>query len=227
VIDSGIDAAHPLLAGRVVSAWSVEAAGEGQPPQVKAAPPGANNDAYGHGTGVAGIIAQIAPNARLTDVRVLDSSNRGSGEALVEGFRWAVQQRLRLVNLSLACKARFAPQLHRLCEQAYQQNQIVIAAKRNMPLTDSGFPAEFSSSISVDLERFESPFVLEYRPDETIEYAAHGVEVLTAAPGGGYTRLTGTSFATPTVTGLVALLVGRFPDLRPFEVKSALKAWSR
>jgi len=47
-----------------------------------------------------------------------------------------------------------------------------------------------------------------------------------AAPGGGETTMTGTSFAAPAVTGLCALLVGACPDLRPFEVKSLLRAFS-
>ena len=48
-------------------------------------------------------------------------------------------------------------------------------------------------------------------------------EVTVAAAGGGYTTKTGTSFATPAVCGLCALLVGAFPDLRPFELKTLLK----
>jgi subtilisin len=50
--------------------------------------------------------------------------------------------------------------------------------------------------------------------------------VLVASPGGGTTTMTGTSFAAPAVSGLCALLVGACPDLRPFEVKSLLKAFS-
>ena len=46
------------------------------------------------------------------------------------------------------------------------------------------------------------------------------------APEGGYTTMTGTSFATPIMCGFVALLLGAYPDLRPFEVKALLKAMS-
>ena len=49
-------------------------------------------------------------------------------------------------------------------------------------------------------------------------------EVTVAAPEGKYAVQTGTSFAAPAVTGICALLLGAYPDLSPYEVKSALKA---
>jgi len=200
VIDSGIDATHPALAGKVIKAYAVEKVGaefkvvQGHVPE--------NADLYGHGTAVGSIICGLAPNARLIDIRVLDTLNVGSGEALLAGCNYAVTQRIRILNMSLAAKAAFAPKLHTLCETAYRQNQLVIAARRNMPLTDDGFPAEFSSSIGVDLGKLLSQFHLKFRPDHAIEFIAHGEEVTVAAAGGGYTTMTGTSFATPAISGI-------------------------
>jgi subtilisin len=221
VIDSGIDATHPALAGKVMEAFTVEKSGA-EYQVVQGAVP-ANADLYGHGTAVASIICGLAPNARIIDIRVLDTLNVGPGEALLAGFRYAVAQKIRILNMSLAAKAAFAEKLHALCETAYYQNQLVIAARRNMPLTDDGFPAQLSSSIGVDLGKFLSQFHLKFHPDRPIEFMAHGEEVTVAAAGGGYTTMTGTSFATPAISGICALLVGAFPDLRPFEVKSILR----
>ncbi len=89
-----------------------------------------------------------------------------------------------------------------------------------------GFPAEFSNCISVDNKAFVSPYEFVYRPDTVIEYAANGEEVVVAAAGGGYTTMTGTSFAAPTVSGLCALILGAYPALRPFELKTILKAYA-
>jgi subtilisin family serine protease len=189
--------------------------------------PEAANDVYGHGTGVAGIIASIAPNARLTDIRVLDDRNQATGEILVEGFRRAVESDARVINLSLACRARFALQLHELCERAYRRNQVVVAAKRNMPLVDQGFPAELSACIAVDLERFADPLAFGYRPTPPIEFVGRGVDVPAPCPGGGYRLVTGTSFATPAISAVCALLLGAAPELRPFEVKALLKGLAR
>jgi subtilisin len=221
VIDSGIDATHPALTGKVLGSYAVEKV-DGVFQVVKGQVP-ANADLYGHGTAVASVICSIAPNARLIDIRVLDTQNVGPGEALLAGFRYAVTQKIKILNMSLAAKAALAPQLHPLCETAYQQNQLVIAARRNMPLMDNGFPAELSSSIGVDIGKFVSQFNLKFRPDHPIEFIAHGEEVTVAAAGGGYTTMTGTSFATPAISGICALLVGAYPDLRIFEVKSILR----
>lgn len=222
VIDSGIDARHPDLAGRIAAAFIVEM--NGGSARVAEHPPDSDADLFGHGTAVASIVASVAPNARIIDVRVLGADNAGTGDALVAGLALAVERRWPVINMSLACKASFAGRLHELCEQAYRQGQTVVAAKRNMPLVDNGFPAELSSCISVDRARFRSFFELRYRPDEPIEYVARGELVRVAAQGGGYTVKTGTSFATPAVSGLVALLLGADPSLRSFEVKALLKA---
>ena len=221
VIDSGIDASHPDLAGRVVGAWRFEAVDGRQKPL--AAETGTNNDTFGHGTGVASLIAQFAPNARLFDLRVLDAKNKGSGEALVAALRLAVLQDYKVINMSLACPAKFAPELLQICERAHYRGLVVVAARRNVPMSDEGFPAEFSSCIGVDTRPFGSPWQFAFQDGKVIELLALGEDVPVAAPNGGYTRLTGTSFATPTVSGMVARMLGAYPSLRPFEVRAALR----
>jgi len=114
-----------------------------------------------------------------------------------------------------------------LCEIAYRQGQVVVASKRNMPLVDNGFPAELSSCIGVDSTRMEAALNLQYRAGDPIEFIAHGEEVLVAAPNGGYTTKTGTSFAAPAVSALCALMLGTWPALRPFEIKTLLLKWSQ
>jgi subtilisin family serine protease len=222
VIDSGIDATHPDLAGRVVRACRFEeTGGRFRPVEMSVAE---NNDSFGHGTGVASIIARFAPHARLIDLRVLDARNKGSGEALVAALRLAVWEGWRVINMSLASPARFAAEMLPLCERAYYKNQVIVAARRNVPISDEGFPAEFTTCIGVDTRRFDSPFQFRFRDDHVIEMQAMGEDVPAAAPNGGYTRLTGTSFATPMVSALCARLLGAYPALRPFELRSVLRA---
>ena len=224
VLDSGIDATHPDLVGRVSAAYEVDLFDE--QPVVIEIPPDTNHDTLGHGTAVAGIIARIAPNARLVDIKVLGSGRVGAGAAMLAGMEKALERRSKVINISLAATSKFAQKLWTQCETAYQQKQIVVAARRNMPLQDEGFPAEFSSTISVDRESLPDQFSIRYREDHLIEYAAHGVNVRVPAPGGGYSTMTGTSFATPTVSGQIALLLGAWPDLCTFELKTILKAHS-
>lgn len=224
VVDSGVDATHPELLGRITSAVAIEE-NEGAIVTISG-DARANADVYGHGTAVASIVTRISPNALILDIRVLNRTNACSGDVLLAGLAHAVEARARVINMSLAAKASYAPQLRELCETAYRQNQLVVAARRNMPLLDDGFPAEFSSSIGVDIGKLSSLFGVLFRPDGPIEFAAHGESIDVAAAGGGRTTVTGTSFATPAVSGLCALLVGAYPDLRPFDVKSALRAFA-
>ncbi len=224
ILDSGVDATHPDLQGAVCAAW--RAVVEGGQARLEEVPPGSNNDAFGHGTAVASIIRQVAPNAEIVDIRVLEGTPTGAGPALVRGLEPALERRSRILNCSLAASSRFAPQLFGLCERAYRQNQLVVASRRNMPLVDDGFPAEFATCLAVDLDSLDSLFQVRFRADQKVEFAAHGEEVVVAAAGGGYTTMTGTSFATPVVSALCALLLGAFPDLRPFEIKTILKAHS-
>jgi subtilisin family serine protease len=219
IVDSGIDATHPDLAGRVAAAKRVE---DGV---ILDMPCPSNNDTYGHGTAVASIIARIAPNARLFDIRVLRPGNKGSGEDLLAGLRLAVRERHKVINMSLAAPARFVPQLMPVCERAYYDEQVIVAARRNMPISDQGFPAEFACVLGVDIGDLPQPVGLRYRPNRMIEFQAPGDAIPVAAPGGGYTTLSGTSFAAPVVSAICALLLGAFPTLRPHEVRTILCAY--
>jgi subtilisin family serine protease len=224
VLDSGIDATHPDLAGKVSKAFAAYVVGGTAVVEPKGVPE--NHDVFGHGTAVASIICGIAKNARLIDYRVLGSDNTGAGEAVLSSLRDAIDAGHRVINMSLAVKADFAPRLWPLCEKAYRRGQVIVAARRNMPLADQGFPAELTSVISVDRAKFASAVSLKYTPDSVIEFVGHGDDVVVAAPGGQHTTKTGTSFATPAVSGMVALLLGAFPSLRPFDVKSVLRHWA-
>ncbi len=222
VLDSGIDATHPDLAPRVRAAFAAEIA-DGRASVVER-PRGCNHDVFGHGTAVASIVARQAPNASIVDYRVLNADNTGAGDALVASLDAAIDRGCRVVNMSLAARREFGPKLLHHCERAYRRGVVIVAAKRNMPLADLGFPAEYTAVIGVDRATFPSLFAVRYQPESVIEFVGHGDDVVVAAPGGGYTTKTGTSFATPAIAGIVALLLGAHPELRPFEVKSLLKA---
>ena len=225
VLDSGIDATHPDLTRFVDKAFGAEVV-DGKC-TINEEPVPANHDAFGHGTAVASIIVKLAPNARLADYRVLGRDNTGAGEALLTALKHAVEADYKVINMSLAAKADFGPRLQPLCDAAYRKGQIIVAAKRNMPLVDQGYPAELTASvISVDRKNFPTQMVVGYQPASVIEFAGHGDDVTVAAPGGGYTTKTGTSFATPAIAGIVCLLLGAYPDLRPFEIKAFLRTAS-
>ena len=220
--DSGIDAAHPDLAGRVSAVYDVDMT-TGEVVHAER-PSGGAADPLGHGTAVASIVASVAPNARLVDLRVLDEGPRGHGSALVAATRFAIEQRYPVINLSLSASRRFERVLFDLCERAYRNGQIVVAARRNIPLLDEGYPAALTSTVSVDAGPAGSPFDPRYRPGAIGELVAPGEDIRVALPGGGHALRAGTSYAAPAIAGLCALILGAFPDARPFDVKSMLRA---
>lgn len=226
VVDSGIDSSHETLKNKIAGAWEfVEENGEIVSRKM---PDHHNNDDAGHGTAVASVICRLAPNAKVLDFKVLNAKFAGSGKVMLKGFEAAIESEAKIINMSLACLSKYKVELEELCERAYRKHKIVIASKRNVPKeNDLGFPAELATCISVDNKTYCNPFFLEHIDEQPIEFAAHGENVLVAKNGGGYYRLTGTSFATPTVSSIVALLLGKYPLLELFEVKSILKYHSQ
>lgn len=217
IIDSGIDATHPDLEGKVVD--SVVARIDKKKVVFD---PSDDGDSAGHGTACAGIISRIAPDAELHSIKVLGAGGLGDGMAFMAGLEWAIKQKYRVINLSLGTtKPQFFAPLHDLLDRAYQAGCIVVAAANNLP--QPSFPSVFSSSlISVIKSEETDPLNFGFQYGEVIELTAPGVNVRTAWPGGGYRNLTGNSFACPHIVGVVALLLERHPDLTPFHVKSAL-----
>jgi subtilisin family serine protease len=224
VIDSGIDASHPALRGRVKRACVVHDRGEGRI-ECEEIPGEESYDSFGHGSGVAGIITDIARDIELVSVKMLGENNTGSGAALIAGLRWALDQKIKLINMSLATsKKKFVPDLMELCDQAYVQDAILVVSKRNFG--DLGYPAMFSSVISVDAEAFENKFGITHYPKSMIEYGARGENVEVVQLNGSYGLSSGTSFAAPHVTGIVALLLGVFPEIGTYQVKSILDSFA-
>lgn len=224
ILDTGIDASHCKLRGKIKQAYGYSMQDNGEIKQVQLNK-SSNNDPSGHGTGVASIISSLAPNTTFIDYRVLSPDNAGSGSIVLKALEHAISSDVDIINISITLpKGKYWDATVVLLEKAYQCNKIVVASKRNIPMpNDLGLPAELSSCISVDCAKFSTPYFIKFLKQSTIEYAANGVGVLTAKTGGGYHRLTGTSFATPTVAALVALMRGLLPDLHLFEIKTVLK----
>jgi subtilisin family serine protease len=227
LLDTGVDVNHPDLQGVVTR--SIEVVSQGGMVACRevttAGRRGQELDPIGHGTACAGIIHEMTPEARLVSVRVLGSGIGGSGEQLLRGLAWVLEQRPRIpvVNLSLGTTSdRFIVPLRRLVDQAYFEGTVLVAAGNNMGVPS--YPALFASLIAVDNQSFPDPFTLEFVTGRPVELVARGIYVRAPKSGGGYQLWTGTSFATPHVSAVVARLLSVNPRLTPFQVKTLLYA---
>jgi len=220
VVDSGIEAGHPLV-GEVAGGVIVEA----DPDADSGARliDGAHDDLFGHGTACAGIIHGIAPAAELYSVRVLGDRLRGRGAVFAAGLRWAIDQRMHVVNLSLSTSKRDHFGLfHELADEAYFGGVMLVCAVNNVPVPS--FPSQYSSVFSVAAHRGTDPLQFDYNPTPPVEFGAPGIDLEVAWRGGGTVRATGNSFAAPHVAGVVARILGKHPRLTPFQMKSVLFA---
>ena len=215
ILDSGVDAAHPLV-GRLESAVAVHIEG-GEATIV----PDEIGDVCGHGTACAGIVRALAPASRLHSIRVLGEGNTGSGDLILGGLRHAIERGFDIVNLSLSTTKRsFAELLHELADSAYFQGTVLVASAHNMPV--ESYPWRFSSVISVGSHEGADSYEWYANPDPPVEFFARGIDVDVAWSGGGTLRCTGNSFAAPHIVGLSALVLSKHPGLTPFQLKSIL-----
>jgi subtilisin len=217
VVDSGVDA-HPKV-GPVQRAVHVRV-GEDGAPEIEDDDAG---DLSGHGTACAGIIRTFAPECELVSVRVLGDQATGTGDVLLAGLRWAVDQGFEVINLSLSTRRqRYLEVLHALADKAYFARSVLVASAHNL-LVES-FPWRFSSVLSVASHERADPFAFFYNPRPPVEFFGRGIDVEVAWSGGQEIRVTGNSFATPHLAGLCALILAKHPELTPFQLKSVLHA---
>jgi subtilisin family serine protease len=222
VVDSGIEAAHPALGGSVRSGVVVEFDGRFNT-RVRIEPDHELIDLAGHGTACAGIIHSVAPGAELYSARVLGRDMKGKGFQFAGGLRWAVENGMRVVNLSLSTsREEYYALFHKLTDDAYFKNVVLVSAVNNIPAPS--YPSLYSSVISVAAHEGKDPFTYYYNPRPPVEFGAPGIDVEVAWLNGKFSVVTGNSFAAPHIAGLVALILERHPDLTPFELKTVLMA---
>ena len=216
ILDSGIEVGHPLV-GEIHETYAVSVDAEGN----AEIGPDEQGDRCGHGTACAGIVRSLAPDCELVSVRVLGEGYTGSGRVMLAGLRWAIEQGFDVVNMSLSTtKKELATLLHELADDAYFRRTVLVASAHNMPV--ESYPWRFSSVISVGSHEESDPLVYYFNPDPPVEFFARGLELDVAWLEGTTLRCTGNSFATPHISGICALILGKHPGLTPFQLKSIL-----
>lgn len=222
IIDSGVDQTHPAVGPLERGAWTVDRR-ESAPGDTFTVVPDDEGDVAGHGTACAGIIRDLAPGVALGSVRILGARLGGDGNALVAALRWAIENGFDLVNLSLSTRrAAFKEELHDLVDQAHFGGALVVSSAHNSPV--DSFPWRFASAVSVGSHDHPDRTRLEVNDTPPVEFFAAGVDIDVCWPGGGQSRVSGNSFATPHVTAMLALLRANHPYLGAAQLKQVLAA---
>jgi subtilisin family serine protease len=217
IVDSGIDPDHELVGGNVTRSVAVVRDEDGQPRvfEEDAA------DVAGHGTACAGLIRALAPACELWSVRVLGPGSKGGAVPLLGGLRWAVEQGAQVINLSLSTpKRETAAFLHEIADNAYFSRSVLVASAHNMDVRS--YPWRFASVISVATHDGEDPLEFHYNPKPPVEFFSRGMDVEVAWLGGSKIIAAGNSFATANMAGICALILGKHPELTPFQLKTVL-----
>lgn len=223
VLDTGVDASHPDLAGRVLPGWdSMDPEGDGR------------SDPNGHGTHVAGIIGAasgngegisgVAPGVQILPVRVLDATGNGDDDELAFGIIWAVDNGADIVNLSIG-GAIPSTLLEGAIDHAVSNGVLVVVAAGNDGATGNApsYPAAYRQVLAVGSTDASDRRSMFSNTGEYLDIAAPGSWIVSTWPGGRYQSSSGTSMAAPFVAGAAALLQSR-TGLRGNELASRLVA---
>lgn len=222
VVDSGIEADHPALEGTVRSGIIVEVDMRRRD-RIRFSKDENPHDIYGHGTACAGIIHKLAPEAELYSIRVLSKDMTGRAIQFAGGMRWAIENGMHVVNMSLSTsRQEYYALFHELADEAYFHNVMLVSAVNNLP--EPSYPSLYSSVISVAAHDVQDPFTYYYNPEPPVEFGAPGIDVEVPWLNKSYIVSTGNSFAAPHITGLVTLIRSKHPGLTPFQVKTILQA---
>ncbi len=215
ILDTGIDLQHPAFDGLLVIPPTSDMISDTNSPDDIG--PGL---AWGHGTHIAGIVHAIAPAAQLMPIRVLDSQGRGNTFVLAYAIEYAIAQGADVINLSLGadCESRI---LKEAIASAIAQDIVIAAAAGNDANIVPPCPASLPGVISVAAVEETRQRAEWSNYGEWITLAAPGVGITSTFPLGygveitatpGYAAWSGTSMATPFVSGAAALVLERQAD---------------
>jgi membrane-anchored mycosin MYCP len=237
VLDSGVDADHPQLRGRVAAGRDFLRGGAD-----------GREDCVGHGTGVASVIAArpvdgtgfqgLAPGVTVVPVRISEQEQidgaavgaKGSPADFARAIAWAADPaggNARVINLSLVMTVDDV-RVRRAVAGAVAAGVVVVAAVGNAGGAGAGnptpYPAAYPGVIGVGAVGADGSRAGFSQRGPYVDLVAPGAGVTVAAPGSGHRAVEGTSYAAPFVAATAALVLQRFPGATPEQVARRLVA---
>ncbi|MDQ1459514.1 MAG: hypothetical protein QOI08_998, partial [Actinomycetota bacterium] len=224
VVDTGVDRTHPDLVGGLVDGHNV--VDPNRPP----------DDDNGHGTMVTGIVAArtnnqrgvvgIAPGAKVMPIKVLDANGSGTDTDIAIGIDWARTHHVNVINLSLGGSFD-DPMLAAAVQNAIAANIVVVAAAGNDGAETIGFPASYPGVLAVSATSHTGALTSFSSYGWRIDVAAPGLDITSTAFDGSYATESGTSFSSPIVAGVAALVRAKHPTWTQAQVAAQIRDTAR
>ncbi|MCP5034434.1 MAG: S8 family serine peptidase [Actinomycetia bacterium] len=212
VLDTGVDLDHGALVDHLADGGydyvDDDAVPNDDADGVDSDGDGLLDEAMGHGTHVAGIVALVAPDAQIWPARVLDSNGHGSVFLVAEAIHDAIAADVDVINLSFGIDRKVESKLlAEAIKAAKEAGVLVVAAAGNDGSGAKHYPAAGKDIIGVA--------AMDHARERLAAFSSHGKWVTVAAPGeaivspvpGGFAIWSGTSMAAPFVSGQAALLI--------------------
>jgi thermitase len=219
VLDSGVDLDHPDINPKVVARANFSGAAT-------------NEDKYGHGTHVAGIVAAshntfgvagVCPECTILAGKVLDDRGIGSSSGLANGINWAVSNGAKVINMSIGVRA--SRTLETAINNAWSKGVVLVAAAGNGGNTSKIYPAAYPNVIAVAAtDNKDAKASFSTYGASWVDIAAPGVNVYSTFPDQDFALAgpnnrslsydvgNGTSMSSPIVAATVALVWSRNPS---------------
>lgn len=205
IIDTGIDTDHPDLKHAIKKTYNSFNGSTNV------------NDVQGHGTHVAGVIGAngvmvgVAPEAELYIVKALGDDGGGSSLSLAKGIEWCIEQDVDVISMSLGSQGS-AQMVSDILQDAVDKNIIPVCAagndaNGNKERISIDYPAAYKHTIAVGAIDTSNNHA-NFSSIGNVDVVAFGVRVLSTYKNSSYAMLSGTSMATPYISGAIALLQG-------------------
>ncbi|WP_099157815.1 S8 family peptidase [Virgibacillus ndiopensis] len=219
IIDTGCQIDHPDLKQRIIDGKNFSSDYNGDQDNYE--------DNNGHGTHVAGTIAAsskqengisgVAPNANLLIVKVLNGQGSGDYQWIIDGINYAIDwegpngEKVRTISMSLG-GPNDVPELYKAVKRALDAGIPVVCAAGNegdarSDTNEFAYPGAYNEVIQVGAINFDKNIAPFSNTNDEIDLVAPGVEILSTYTGSKYAKLSGTSMATPHVSGALALVI--------------------
>jgi len=219
IIDSGVDPAHPDLAGKLITGYNFL---------------GSNTDTHdvlGHGTAVAGTAAAMTNNVTgvaglacdnpIMPLVVLNSSNYASYYDISRAITYAVDHGVRVLNISIGGSSS-STTLQSAADYAWNKGALIFASAMNNNNSTPYYPAACNHVVAVAATTSTDTKASFSSYGAWVDISAPGASIYTTNNGGGYGYWNGTSFSSPLTAGLAALIWSVNPSLTNAQVYDIL-----